>query len=605
MGQRLALVLVCVTAMFVPVGADQKPSNLVSSALEFFEGHNDVSIDEFLGRLRPPPIDAVERARIVAALPPHGDIPPDARALAKMSLAKDVLAYHGRRGLISFTIIDVDPAFVGLHARAVILASAHALSLVNNEEFAAIVAHEVGHEYVWTDYTRAAARQDHGRIRELELRCDGIAVLTLRRLGLNPNRLITAFDMLTRYNEQRLFDADWRDYPSRDELRAFVHAVAKLQWTSPLPAVKKSTLQTPATVLPSSLGSTVEANGATAVDARSDTVIDCGPPLRPGLENCVRTIRRVLTLLPRHPEKIQVLDPNRATPDLKARLQHVDGFAVPGGRVVYLNERGEVLEHALRRAGVWDCVLATVVWHEMAHIDGAQEPEAQRREEQLWLQFSLGQSRWRPGTGLLKSEVRALGAAVGSTRTPEQSQIALFWADGAGTETPPGHWNRIARDIAAALGNTLEENARLFALLNIAMADAAICAWDAKYTYDFWRPETAIRATGALAWNSFFVTPPFPDYISGHSTFSAAAATVLGMFYGTDNIAFSTGSDFLPGAIREFSGFSAAAAEAAVSRLYGGVHFRSAMEDGLAAGIAIGEWTFAHYLRPTGNRGRA
>src|SRR5213594_1393129 len=91
------------------------------------------------------------------------------------------------------------------------------------------------------------------------------------------------------------------------------------------------------------------------------------------------------------------------------------------------------------------------------------------------------------------NEVKELGAAVGSTRTEEQTQIALFWADGAGTETPPGHWNSIAQTIADMQGNTLEENARLFALLNLAMADAAVCAWDAKYAFNFWRPVTAIR----------------------------------------------------------------------------------------------------------------
>src|SRR5213594_931697 len=90
-------------------------------------------------------------------------------------------------------------------------------------------------------------------------------------------------------------------------------------------------------------------------------------------------------------------------------------------------------------------------------------------------------------------EVKSLGAAVDSTRTEEQTQIALFWADGAGTETPPGHWNSIAQTIADMQGNTLEENARLFALLNLAMADAAVCAWDAKYAFNFWRPVTAIR----------------------------------------------------------------------------------------------------------------
>jgi PAP2 superfamily len=211
------------------------------------------------------------------------------------------------------------------------------------------------------------------------------------------------------------------------------------------------------------------------------------------------------------------------------------------------------------------------------------------------------------------NEVKELGVATGSTRTEDQTQIALFWADGAGTETPPGHWNSIAQSIAAAQGNTLEENARLFALLNIAMADAAICAWDAKYTYHSWRPVTAIRAgdtdgnpaTAAdPTWSSFIVTPPFPSYISGHSTFSGAAATILARFYGTDDISFTTGSDFLPGVNRSFGSFSAAAAEAADSRLFGGIHFRADNEDGLTAGLSIGEWTNNHYLQLKGNHSR-
>jgi len=203
------------------------------------------------------------------------------------------------------------------------------------------------------------------------------------------------------------------------------------------------------------------------------------------------------------------------------------------------------------------------------------------------------------------NEVKELGAAVGSTRTEDQTQIALFWADGAGTETPPGHWNSIAQIIGAAQGNTLEENARLFALLNIAMADAAICAWDAKYTFHFWRPVTAIAfAEPELNWASFIVTPPFPDYVSGHSTFSGAAATVLALFYGTEDLPFTIGSDFLPGVYRSFPTCLDAAEEAAVSRLYGGIHFRSANEDGLQAGINIGEWAATHYLQPKGNRSR-
>jgi hypothetical protein len=103
---------------------------------------------------------------------------------------------------------------------------------------------------------------------------------------------------------------------------------------------------------------------------------------------------------------------------------------------------------------------------------------------------------------------------------------------------------------------------------------------------------------------SFIVTPPFPDYVSGHSTFSAAAATVLPLFYGTEDLPFTIDSDFLPGVYRSFSTCFDAADEAALSRVYGGIHFRSATEDGLQAGISIGEWTFVHYLQPKHNRSR-
>jgi membrane-associated phospholipid phosphatase len=195
--------------------------------------------------------------------------------------------------------------------------------------------------------------------------------------------------------------------------------------------------------------------------------------------------------------------------------------------------------------------------------------------------------------------VKTLGAVNSSRRTADQTEIALFWADGAGTVTPPGHWNVIAQDVAAR--NSMRQKARLFALLNVALADAGIASWDAKYTYNFWRPVTAIRAgdtdgNPATApdptWTSLITTPPFPEYTSGHSTFSGAAAAVLSRFYGTPRVPFSTTSDALPGVVRDFSGFLEAAREAALSRLYGGIHFRSANEDGLKAGLAIGEWTF-------------
>ena len=207
------------------------------------------------------------------------------------------------------------------------------------------------------------------------------------------------------------------------------------------------------------------------------------------------------------------------------------------------------------------------------------------------------------------NEVKAVGKDNSTSRTEEQTQIARFWADGVGTVTPPGHWNLIAQEVA---GNNMRRNARLFALLNVALADAAISCWDAKYTYNFWRPVTAIQmgdtdgniATdgepwidGKPGWLPLIVTPPFPDYTSGHSTFSGAAATVLSLFFGTPNIPFTTTSDGLPGVQRRFRGFLQAAREAALSRMYGGIHFRSANDDGLAAGLAIGAWTFKKTMR--------
>jgi hypothetical protein len=201
-------------------------------------------------------------------------------------------------------------------------------------------------------------------------------------------------------------------------------------------------------------------------------------------------------------------------------------------------------------------------------------------------------------------QVKSVGAKNSTVRTPEQTQIAQFWADGAGTVTPPGHWNMIAADVAQQRGNTLAENARLFALVNIAMADAGIVSWDAKYSYNFWRPITAVRegdadgndaTVGDATWEPLLVTPPFPENTSGHSTFSGAASTVLAGLYG-DALNFTTDSDALPGVLRSFASFSDAADEAGISRIYGGIHYEFSNEQGLATGRQLGEFVFANYL---------
>ncbi len=206
---------------------------------------------------------------------------------------------------------------------------------------------------------------------------------------------------------------------------------------------------------------------------------------------------------------------------------------------------------------------------------------------------------------------KEIGSANSTRRTADQTLIARFWADGSGTATPPGHWNQVAQVLIKNERVNFEGQARLFALLNIAEADAAIVCWKAKYRYNFWRPITAIReansdnnpaTTADSTWTPLLATPPFPEYTSGHSTFSGAAVEVLGRFFGTDHIAFSVSSDGVPGTFRRFNTISSAADESGMSRIYGGIHFMSGNIAGLESGMLIGRYVAKRLLLPLNSR---
>ncbi len=197
------------------------------------------------------------------------------------------------------------------------------------------------------------------------------------------------------------------------------------------------------------------------------------------------------------------------------------------------------------------------------------------------------------------NEVKVLGAATGSTRTADQTSIAQAWAFGGGTITPPGAWNKIAQQLGGS--NSVSENARMFAMLNVASADAAIACWDAKYFYDMWRPITAIRngetdgnagTTGDAAWSSLLVSPNFPTYTSGHSTFSRAAADILANFLGTDAINIMFQGD--AGEVRHLTSLNGAANEAGLSRIYGGIHFDFDNIAGQECGALVANWVIAN-----------
>ncbi len=204
-------------------------------------------------------------------------------------------------------------------------------------------------------------------------------------------------------------------------------------------------------------------------------------------------------------------------------------------------------------------------------------------------------------------EVKSLGSIDSAARTAEQTEIARFWADGAGTVTPPGHWNRIAQGVARTRGLTMTQNARLFALLNLTMADCAIACWDCKYRFSVWRPIHGIRegdrdgnpdTDADVSWKPLLDTPPFPSYTSGHSSFSGGAASVLESVMGSDRVRFNSTSDGLPDVTRTYTSFSSAAAEAGKSRIYGGIHWEFDNSAGLDAGRKIGQFVSQHWLLP-------
>jgi hypothetical protein len=242
------------------------------------------------------------------------------------------------------------------------------------------------------------------------------------------------------------------------------------------------------------------------------------------------------------------------------------------------------------------------------------------------------------------NEVKAIGGdgiTTTSTRTAEQTQIGFFWGyDGTpGLGTPPRLYNQIAEVIAKQQRNTEIENARFFALINFAMADAGIACWNDKYTYQYWRPITGIREndpgtgpTGLGSGNPLLVdqgdptwtplgapndngggtnfTPPFPSYASGHATFGGALFKTMADYYGKDNIHFSFVSDEFNGITkdqygvtrpvvsRSFKSLSQAMEENGQSRIYLGIHWSFDKVHGINCGKNIADYNFAHMLRP-------
>jgi hypothetical protein len=205
------------------------------------------------------------------------------------------------------------------------------------------------------------------------------------------------------------------------------------------------------------------------------------------------------------------------------------------------------------------------------------------------------------------NEVAQVGALVSGTRTDEQTQIALFWR-----ASPTALWNPLLRKALESRFLGLAGSARAAALFYLAAADASIACWDAKYFYNFWRPQPAIangdhdgnRATvGDPAWRPLLPTPPHPDYLSGHTVNSGAMARVLASIFGdAPGFVIEATSPQNVGFVRSWATFSEGVREVIDARVYSGIHFRTADRVGARQGRQVAQFVLTHALRPVRRR---
>lgn len=203
----------------------QSPGTPAVEALRFFGSFPPGDASEILRTLRPPPATPDERARALAVLPEEGELTPEKNERAKLAALEVVLLYHERQRVFEIKMIDVPQAVVGLHQRAVLLISRPALRFLSASELQALVAHEIGHDYFWKDYENTRERGDRRGRQELELKCDGIAVLTLITLGLDPARLSTGLGKMIQFNERLGATSNADEYPRIGERLRFARTL--------------------------------------------------------------------------------------------------------------------------------------------------------------------------------------------------------------------------------------------------------------------------------------------------------------------------------------------------------------------------------------------
>ena len=193
---------------------------------------NPVAFAELLETARPAPVSTEAKARILSSLPPEGEVfHLNTSAREKLASLSNLLRPTQRLSVYQIAVIAVPQAAVGLHARAVVLVSEAALRLLKADELQALVAHEIGHEYIWLDYERASRAGDNSRLKELELVCDAIAIVTLQRLDMDPSRLMAGVEKISRFNRERFGTAENENaFPTLAKRRQYAQLV--IQWAA-------------------------------------------------------------------------------------------------------------------------------------------------------------------------------------------------------------------------------------------------------------------------------------------------------------------------------------------------------------------------------------
>ncbi len=207
-----------------PSAQSQSP---VDSALTALLGTNPSTFAFDLDRLRPAAVPSEFRKRVITSLPSDGRVKKLNQAQhAKLASLEPILRLQKRQGVYEFPVYEYPQAFVGLQFGAAVLISEAALNLLDPEELQALVAHEIGHEYVWAQHQAAEKQKDSRRLKELELVCDGVAILTLRRVGVDPNYLVSGLEKVVLFNRTRVGQSENDSaYPSMDERKKFAEAV--------------------------------------------------------------------------------------------------------------------------------------------------------------------------------------------------------------------------------------------------------------------------------------------------------------------------------------------------------------------------------------------